>query len=347
MKNKKILAMLVMTMALSGVLTACGFGGDDPEEQVIVETTPTPEPTKAPKPSATPAPADGQDTIYTSKDKSIAIKLPDATWANKSDEKDLISFESPDQGKILITHGAGEEDMSSAVIPSTEDMANSLERASGLGTASDYEIQNYSASDVNGVNVYSYNVKYHNTEKTGGIAWAVKRVLANDGEFYNIEASIKKDDENLLKKVQDAVASFQILGDSTLKAAAPQQTGGNAASNGTEEKNQAADNQAADNQAADNQTAEGTTGEDASSDNGESFGGNSEDSLSDTNQTRTIYRNSDGQALVIYADGNGNWVDDDGNTYRFANDEDVYDQDDVDYYYHGEAADVYYMPMPE
>lgn len=342
MKNKKILAMLVMTMALSGVLTACGFGGDDPEEQVIVEATPTPEPTKAPKPSTTPAPADGQDTIYTSKDKSVAIKLPDATWANKSDEKDLISFESPDQGKILITHGAGEEDMSSAVIPSTEDMANSLERASGLGTASDYEIQNYSASDVNGINVYSYNVKYHNTEKTGGIAWAVKRVLANDGEFYNIEASIKKDDENLLKKAQDAVASFQILGDSTLKAAAPQQTGGNTNSNGTEGETPAAEGQNTE-----GQTGEGTTGETGSSESGENSGGYNEDQLSDTNQTRTIYRNSDGQALVIYADGNGNWVDDNGNTYRFANDEDVYDQDDVDYYYHGEAADVYYMPMPE
>lgn len=132
MKNKKVLAMLVMTVALSGVLTACGFGGDKPEDQVVVEATPTPEPTEAPKPTATPAPADGQNTTYTSKDKSVAIKLPDATWANKSDEEDLISFESPDQGKIVITHGKGEEDMSSAVIPSTEDMANSLEKAAGL-----------------------------------------------------------------------------------------------------------------------------------------------------------------------------------------------------------------------
>lgn len=194
MKNKKVLAMLVMTVALSGVLTACGFGGDKPEDQVVVEATPTPEPTEAPKPTATPAPADGQNTTYTSKDKSVAIKLPDATWANKSDEEDLISFESPDQGKIVITHGKGEEDMSSAVIPSTEDMANSLEKAAGLEPRTDYEIRTYSASDVNGVNVYSYNVKYNNTDKTDGIAWAVKRVYANDGEFYSIEASIKKDD---------------------------------------------------------------------------------------------------------------------------------------------------------
>lgn len=341
MKNKKVLAMLVMTVALSGVLTACGFGGDKPEDQLVVEATPTPEPTEAPKPTATPAPADGQNTTYTSKDKSIAIKLPDATWANKSDEEDLVSFESPEQGKIVITHGKGEEDMSSAVIPSTEDMANSLEKAAGLEPRTDYEIRTYSASDVNGVNVYSYNVKYNNTEKTDGVAWAVKRVYANDGEFYSIEASIKKDDEKLLKKAEDSVASFQILGDSSLKSAAPQQEEGTG--------NTSAEGQTGE-ETGDNGAAADGTGSDAGTSDGSSSGttnsgGFTDAQLSDTSQTRTIYRNSDGQPLVIFPDANGNWVDKDGNSYRFANDEDVYDQNDVDYYYHGEAADVYYMPV--
>lgn len=337
MKNKKVLAMLVMIVALSGVLTACGFGGDKPEDQVVVEATPTPEPTEAPKPTATPAPADGQNTTYTSKDKSVAIKLPDATWANKSDEEDLISFESPDQGKIVITHGKGEEDMSSAVIPSTEDMANSLEKAAGLEPRTDYEIRTYSASDVNGVNVYSYNVKYNNTDKTDGIAWAVKRVYANDGEFYSIEASIKKDDEKLLKKAEDSVASFQILGDSSLKSAAPQQAEGNT------DGNTSAEGQTGEGASGSTSSGEGTS--EGSSSGTTNSGGFTDAQLSDTSQTRTIYRNSDGQPLVIYPDANGNWVDKDGNSYRFANDEDVYDQNDVDYYYHGEAADVYYMPV--
>ena len=74
-------------------------------------------------------------------------------------------------------------------------------------------------------------------------------------------------------------------------------------------------------------------------------GGFTQEQLTDTNQTRTIYRNSDGHPLVITPDGNGNWVDFDGNTYRFVNNEDVYDQNDVDYYWHGEGADVYYMPV--
>ena len=73
----------------------------------------------------------------------------------------------------------------------------------------------------------------------------------------------------------------------------------------------------------------------------------SDEALVDTNQTRTIYRNSDGQPLVVKNDGTGVWKDDAGNTYDFRdNGMDVYDQNDVDYYYHGEAADVYYMPVP-
>lgn len=96
MKNKKFIALLAMTVALSGVMTACSFGGGK-EDSVVVESTPTPTPAKKAKVTPTVA-ADAQNTTYTSKDKSVAIKLPDATWANKSDETDMVSFESPDQG---------------------------------------------------------------------------------------------------------------------------------------------------------------------------------------------------------------------------------------------------------
>ena len=75
-------------------------------------------------------------------------------------------------------------------------------------------------------------------------------------------------------------------------------------------------------------------------------GGFTDEQLTNTDQTRTIYRNSDGKPTVIQPDSNGNWVDFDGNTYSFANDQDVYAADGTDYYWHGEAADVYYMPLP-
>ena len=48
---------------------------------------------------------------------------------------------------------------------------------------------------------------------------------------------------------------------------------------------------------------------------------------------------------MITPDGNGNWVDFDGNTYTFTGEVDAYDAEGNSYYWHGEAADVYYMPV--
>ena len=331
MKNKRFLVLLTITAALSGLATGC-FGGDDPAEQVIVDETPTPEPTQEPTPEPTIAP-DVQDTTYTSSDGAVTIKLPDATWANKSDAEDMISFESPEQGKILVLHGAGEEDMSSAMIPNTQDLAVALEQASALEQGTDFEIQNYNSTDVNGVGIYSYTVKYLNTEKSGGYAYAVKKVYANESEYYSITGSVVNDAS--LTGIQTSVDSFQIVGASSTLAVAD--TTADGTTDGTADGTQTTDGTASGDSAA------GTDGQ-ASSTTGNS-GGFTPEQLTDTNQTRTIYRNSDGHPLVITPDGSGNWVDSQGNTYRFANNEDVYDQNDVDYYWHGEGADVYYMPV--
>lgn len=327
MKNKRFLVLLTIAAALSGLATGC-FGGDDPAEQVIVDETPTPEPTQEPTPEPTIAP-DVQDTTYTSSDGAVTIKLPDATWANKSDAEDMISFESPEQGKILVLHGAGEEDMSSAMIPNTQDLAAALEQASDLEQGTDFEIQNYNSTNVNGVGIYSYTVKYLNTEKSGGYAYAVKKVYANESEYYSITGSVVNDAS--LTGIQTAVDSFQIIGASSTLAVA------DTTADGTADGIQTTDGTAS------GDSATGTDGQ-ASSTTGNS-GGFTQEQLTDTNQTRTIYRNSDGHPLVITPDGSGNWVDSQGNTYRFANNEDVYDQNDVDYYWHGEGADVYYMPV--
>ncbi len=327
MKNKKILAIFAMVISMSCLMTACGFGNDDAEDQVIVEATPTPEPEKEPEPTPTTVPADVQSNIYTSKDHMISIQLPDATWASKTDEEDMYGFESPDAGKILILHGAGEEDMSVAVIPSSQDMAVSLEQAADLVQGTDFEIQDYTATNVNGANVYSYTTHMLNTEKSGGYVYVINKVFSNDGEYYSIAASVKTDAAYAGMKA--AVDSFAIVGESSLQAAAPQTAGIVPAADGAQP---AADGTQ---QSADVQT-DGT---------GSNSGGFTQEQLTDTNQTRTIYRNSDGQPLVITPDANGNWVDAAGNTYDFVNNEDVYDQNGVDFYYHGEAADVYYMPV--
>lgn len=360
MKNKKLLAVLALTVTASVFMAGCGFGGDEPEEQKVVSVTPAPEVTKAPTATPTIAP-NVQNTTYTSADKSVSINLPDATWANKTDESDTISFESPENGNILILHGQGEETMAATVIPSTQDMAVSLEQADGdkvQGT--DFEIQDYKAEDVNGIGVYSYVTKMINTEKSDGALYVIHKVFANAGEYYTIEASVKN--EAALASVKSAVDSFKILGNSTLKEAAPGTAPAAGASTGTDGAGTAAaDNTAGtDAPAAENggtDTAAGTdagTSDAAGTDTGSaestssgttSSGGFTEEQLSNTDATRTIYRNSDGHPIVIQPDGNGSWMDFDGNTYNFANDEDVYAEDGTDYYWHGEAADVYYMPV--
>ena len=363
MKNKKLLAMTAMVITASVLMSACSFGGNDKKEDTpAVAVTPTAEPTATPAPTIEPTIAPNvQSTTYTSADKSIAINLPDATWANKTDETDMVSFESPNVGNILILHGQGEDTMASTVIPSTQDMAVSLDQADGdKVNGTDFEIQDYTSNDVNGIGVYSYTTKMLNTDKSGGDLYVVHKVFANDTEYYNIEASVKSEDA--LDSIKAAVASFQILGDSSLKEAAPKQAAAPAADNSS------ADNAAADNSgaaASDNAgntdasaSTDGTTADrssndasqatdngTASTDTSTNSGGFTDEQLSNTDETRTIYRNSDGHPLVIQPDGNGNWVDFDGNTYSFADEQDAYDADGNSYYWHGEAADVYYMPV--
>ncbi len=367
MKNKKFIALLAMTVALSGVMTACGFGGDD-KDSVVVESTPTPTPAKETKVTPTVA-ADAQNTTYTSKDKSVAVKLPDATWANKSDETDLLSFESPDQGKILILHGSG-ADLESAVIPNSQDMAVSMTQAENMVNGTDFEIQDYKSEEKDGVNVYSYTVQYKDTTKSDGYVYAINKYFVSDSEYYSIVASVKSEDA--LKKVQESVDSFAILGDSTLKSAANGSaaktagTSDSSSKDSTASKDSSQSGTSTDGSTAsgssdtsdgststdgsaesDGTTSDGSTSTDGSSSGAIVNGGFTDEQLSNTDETRTIYRNSDGKPRVIVPDGNGKWMDNEGNRFTFSsqNDCDVYEEDGTSFYWHGEGADVYYMPV--
>ena len=360
-RNKRLLAISAIAISASVFMTACSFGGDgktDKTETVEVTDTPTPEVTQAPTETPVPTIAPNvQSTTYTSADKSIAINLPDATWANKTDETDMLSFESPEQGNILILHGQGEDTMAATVVPSTQDMAVSLEQADGdKVNGTDFEIQEYSANDVNGIGVYSYTTKMLNTDKSNGNLYVVHKVFANDTEYYTIDAGVKTEDA--LASVKAAVESFQILGDSTLKEAAPQQapventaqTDANTSDAAAQPAADANTGDAAANGSTDAAATDGTANA-AATDNSDSSGtatnsgGFTEEQLTNTDETRTLYRNSDGHPFVITPDGNGNWVDSDGNVYNFIDEQDAYDAEGNSYYWHGEAADVYYMPV--
>jgi tRNA pseudouridine38-40 synthase len=60
------------------------------------------------------------------------------------------------------------------------------------------------------------------------------------------------------------------------------------------------------------------------------------------NQTRTIYPD-EGASVVITPLEDGTWIDLNGNIYRFTSEQDVYDQNDAYYYYHGEPGNVRFM----
>lgn len=224
MRNKNLFAISAIAISAAVLLTGCSFSADEPENSVTVSVTPTEAPvTATPAPTAAPTIAPNvQSTTYTSADKMIAINLPDATWTSKTDQADMYSFESPEVGNILIIHGQGEDTMAATVIASTQDMAVSLEQADGdKVNGTDFELQDYTSDDVNGIGVYSYTTKLLNTEKSNGNQYVIHKVFANDVEYYNIEADVKTEDA--LNVIRAAVESFQILGESSLKEAAPQQ----------------------------------------------------------------------------------------------------------------------------
>ena len=70
------------------------------------------------------------------------------------------------------------------MLPDTQDLAVALEQASDLAEGTDFEIQDYTASDVEGVGVYSYTVKYTDASKSGGYVYAIHKIYKSSDEYY-------------------------------------------------------------------------------------------------------------------------------------------------------------------
>ena len=321
-----VTAAVLMACCLAGCGSVTGDASDgtvkEKTKTVKEKVTPAPEETATP----TPAPSYIKDGVYTSEDKTVSLRLPDDSWDVKAQEKDMHSLVSEKQGGILILHGKGEDDMASVVIPDTQDLAVSLEQASEMEQGLDFVIEDYSSTNENGVNVYDYTVHYLNTAKSGGNAYAINKFFVTDNEYYNLAGTIRK--EAYLADIRSSVDSFKVLDGSVFQSVA---VGNDPVVTASPEAVE----------------TEGDTGaqeaDNAAGETEQYFSGYSDDQLADTGATRTIYRNSDGMPIVIVPDGSGNWFDEYGNSYWFMNDEDVYDQDGVDYYWHGEAGDVAFM----
>ncbi|MDO4518742.1 MAG: hypothetical protein Q4B47_00370 [Eubacteriales bacterium] len=300
MKNRKYFVLSLSVIAAVSIISGCGKKDDS---QLVV--SPTPE---AVIPGPTEAPA-LQSTSFTSKDKSISIELPDTTWANKNDRAELVSFESAEQGKILIMHITEEKDLSSTLIPTTQDLAKAMAQSDGLTEGADFEIKDFTEDMAGDMKHYSYTVEYKDAAKAKGVYHAIYEYFVAEKEVYSIEGTVKSADANVLSGIQKSIASIKL---NAVAKAAPAK-------------------------------AETTpTPEPETKSSIESLPA---EVLSDTAKTRTIYRNEDGQGIPIMLDGSGNWVDENGNVYRFSETEEstVYDAQDTDYYYGGEGANVFYM----
>ncbi|MBR2527260.1 MAG: hypothetical protein IKE58_02145 [Blautia sp.] len=333
MKKRAILSVcLSILCTVSALLTGCGGPVKEPAQTILTTVTPTETPDA---PTATPTPVPNLiGTTYRSPDGTFTIEVPDEGWRIKAEDTNLASFELANVGTIRILHGQGEGAMSAVVIPDTYDLAVSLEQAAGLDAGIDFEIPDYSADAVGNAYIYDYTVHYMDAIKSDGKHYTVNRYLVSDNEYYSLLGTVM--DENSLAEIRKSLESFHILNGTALSDAAP----GN-------EKQEAADTPVQTQTVGDDsvQSPSADVSQPSASYYAQDGSNYTEEQLWDTNQTRTIYRNSDGTPIVIVPDGYGGWNDSFGNSYYFVNDQDVYDQNDVDFYWHGEAGDVAFMPI--
>ena len=329
MKRRYLLFLLAGAVTICS-MSACGLGKskDNKEDQVVVDVEESQKDDsekekkeKEEKAEETPAPTEAPKTTdFTSADGMISLKTPDLSWANKEDANGVIFFESPDNGSLRIKHVSGEAmATASDMVPNTVDTVDAEERAAGLETGTDYEVRDFSAQELaDGAKVITYQVHYVNIEKSGGVVDKLFKYVGNNSEYFDIEASLLKDDGTLMSQVKEMIQGIQILGDSTLKgdlgssapaAEAPAPAASAAGSRDSVETDY------------------------------------TEEQLNDVNQTRVIYMDDEVGTPFVIQNVNGVWTDKAGNTYTFSETEEstVHDQDGNYYYYDGLPGSYRYM----
>lgn len=341
MKLKKIAALIAVTVSVSMGLTACGFDGKKEEDVIVEEPKEEAEPTEEPE---TTEEAGLQTAIYTSADGKISIQLPDTSWSVKADQDGLYSFGSPEQGSVMIERGIGADSLSTQIIPTTQDVAETMEQ----GTAgTDYELRNYVGAEENGNGIYTYEVKM--LKDDSAYAYKLYKVLANETEFCIVTGTVTGGDADSIAVISDTMDTFRILDEgSTLRNLTPEKE--TVKEEVKEEPKEEKIEESEPTEAPAEETPEEPVQEAAPEQPGPGGIAPSRDNPdnADSTKTRTIYTNDGtGRAIVVTLNADGKWVDIEGNQYRFQGESDCYDQNDVSYYFHGEAADVYFLPMPE
>lgn len=217
-KNKWI--PVAMILAAVVWMTGCGQNRSANPEAVPESETQAKEQTAAPVVRVTDQESESEtqklitSVEYTSKDGTVKITLPDNTWKVTQDADEMRVFSSGSDAMINIVHASTESAMKTLSIQKTrEDLDQALTRQ--YSDADAYEIQSFETKKVGNVDIYRYVVRYNAAARMW--AYSVTYGIVAADQAYVITGTVTNDNSALLKAVEDAVDSFEVLKDEELK----------------------------------------------------------------------------------------------------------------------------------
>ena len=221
MKKKTVRLALGLAMSYAIITGLTGCGQRPPAPGQTEAQTETERVTEAPpveiiteKETETEAPKLITSVDYTSKDGSIKITLPDNTWKVTQDADEMRVFQSGNAAIINIVHANTETAMNNlSVMKTEEELKASLDRQ--YTTENAYEVEEFSSTNVSGVAIYRYVVKYNAQARMW--AWSVTNAIVASDQAYVVTGTVTDDNKTLLESVKKAVESFRVLKDETLK----------------------------------------------------------------------------------------------------------------------------------
>lgn len=199
---------LMLGLAVAGAAVGCKKRPKEtePSSETMTESTKLNEEVEV-----TPGTPTTQTKLYTAKDRSFSIVLPDSSWKETKNSDDTLVFESAGQGSITITHLSGET-AASVKLPETKEEV--LENFTTAGKdAEKYEVQEFKKTAAGSTDQYHTVIKC--SDSAEDYRYSVGYDIAAEEEIYSVTGLIKEDDEDLLEEVKTAVESFKVLGKTT------------------------------------------------------------------------------------------------------------------------------------
>ena len=151
--------------------------------------------------------AEKQTKLYTARDKSFSIVLPEITWKNTKDVEDTLVFEA-EEGSITITHLSG-SGASSVKLPETKEEVLGNFTAAGKD-AEKYEVMEFEKTSAGSTDKYHTVIKCSDADED--YVYSVGYDIAGSEEIYSVTGLIREDDKEVLEAVKTAVESFKVLG---------------------------------------------------------------------------------------------------------------------------------------